>query len=373
MSLRDYDRVLITATLLLVGIGIVMIYSSSAIRAQERFGDPSLFLKRQLLWALLGTTAMAWAMRVDYHTWQGYSPVLYLIALLGLLAVLIPGIGVQIKGARRWIHLFGLSVQPSELAKLSLILYLAAYFSRKPERAEEFTRGILQPLLLAGLFAGLVMLEPNIGTALILMLITFTLFFLTGTRLTHLGLTLLTALPLLLLVTLLHPHARTRILAAVDPSRAASSPVLYQVTQSLYALGPGGVWGRGLGESIQKLFYLPEPHTDFIFAIIGEEVGFVGASAIILLFGLLLWRGTRAAVRAPDLFGSYLGMGLTAALIMQALINLGVVVGLLPTTGVPLPLVSFGGSSLVVTLFSMGILLNISRQGRIPAERGRGA
>ncbi len=355
-----YDRLLCSVSLLLVGIGVVMVYSSSAIKAQEKYGDPLLFLKKQLLWAVLGLAVMVWAMHHDYRAFQRYAPALFLASLLLLLLVLIPSVGVKVNGARRWLRIFGISFQPSELAKPALILVLASFFARKTDRVESFPSGFLPPLLLSGLFIGLIVLQPNLGTGAVLMLSAIALCFVAGVRLTHLGAALFAAGSISYLIVQAHPYAKARLLGMMDPG-GASSRAAYQIHQSFYALGPGGILGRGLGDSIQKLFYLPESHTEFIFAIVGEEIGFVGALLVIFLFAILLWRGTRIALRAPDLFGTYAAMGITFAIVSQAAVNLGVVVGLLPTTGVPLPFISFGGSSLVTTFFSIGVLLSISR------------
>jgi len=357
---QRYDKTLWVTAFILVGIGIVMIYSSSAIQAQERFNDPAFFLKRQILWVLLGTMGLLLAMNVDYRSWERYAPILLLGSLLLLLLVLVPGVGIKINGARRWLRFAGLSFQPSELAKFSLIVFLARFFARKSERVAR-VEGFLTLLLLVGVFFLLIALEPNIGTATLLLLIAFSLFFVGGCRISHLAFTLLGFTPLFAWIVSAHPYAKARVLAILDPSKASSGS-LYQLHQSFYALGPGGLLGRGLGESVQKLFYLPEPHTDFIFAIVGEEMGFIGSVFVIGLFGVLLWRGTRIALRAPDPFGSFLAIGITLAIALQAAINIGMVVGLLPTTGVPLPFISFGGSSLVVTLLGVGVLLNISSQ-----------
>jgi cell division protein FtsW len=355
------DHWLLVATLLLVGLGIVMIYSASAIRAEARFHDPSHFLKRQLLFALVGLAAMAWAMRQPLRTFQRLTPILYLGGLLLLLLVLVPGVGVKVNGARRWLRLFGVSFQPAELAKLAVILFLASYFARRQDRLDSFLDGFMPPLTLTTLVAGLIILQPNFGTASILLLTAVLLFYVGGARLAHLLVTGIAALPILLVFMLRSSHAWTRVLAVVDPNRV-SAKATYQLDQSIFALGPGGWFGRGLGKSMQKLFFLPEPHTDFIFAIVGEEIGFVGAMAVVALFAVLLWRGTRTAVRAGDPYRASLAIGITGLLVGQAAINMGVVSGLLPTTGVPLPFVSYGGSALVIALFSVGILLSVSRR-----------
>jgi len=361
-----YDAVLLSVVLLLVAIGIVMVYSASAIRAQERFGDPTFFLKRQALWAGLGLLAMLWAMTTDYRRLPRIAPVLFGLAVVLLVLVLIPGLGVKVNGARRWIRLAGVSFQPSEFAKLALVIFLASLFARKGERAALFVDGFLPPLFLSGLVFLLIALQPNFGTGLVILLLALSMCFVGGTRLRHLVLTAGVAAPVLLLLLLSRPHARTRLLALFDPSQVPEK-ARYQMVQSLYALGPGGLWGRGLGDSVQKLFYLPEPHTDFIFAIVGEEMGFLGATLVIVLFGIILWRGTKIAVRAKDAFGHHLAIGVTAIIVAQACINLAVVSGVLPTTGLPLPFVSFGGSSLVATLVAAGLLLSVSEG----AGRGR--
>lgn len=363
----SYDRLLCSVSLLLAALGVVMVYSSSAIKAQEKYDDPFLFLKKQLLWTVIGLLVMVWAMYRDYRTFQRYAPLLFLVSLFFLLLVLIPSIGVKVNGARRWLRLFGVSFQPSELAKLSMVLLLARFFARSAEQREQFTRGFLLPLILSGLVFGLIVLQPNFGTAAVLLCAAMALCFVAGIRLSHMGAVLLAAGPLAFLIIQFHPYAKTRLLTMLDPTHA-SSKAAYQIHQSFYALGPGGLLGRGLGDSVQKLFYLPESHTDFIFAIVGEEMGFVGALLVIFFFGIFLWRGTRIALRAPDLFGTYAAMGITFTIVIQAAINLGVVVGLLPTTGVPLPFVSFGGSSLVTTFLCIGILLSISRR---QTARGR--
>jgi cell division protein FtsW len=366
------DRWLLAATLLLLGLGVVMIYSASAIRAQERFGDPAFFLKRQLAWALVGLLVMALAMQLDLPRLQRLTPILFLAGVLLLGLVLIPGVGMKINGARRWLRFLGLSFQPAEFAKLALLLFLASYFARRQDRLESFLDGFLPPLLVTGVLAGLVIIQPNFGTACILLLISGVLFCVGGARWSHMAATFAAAAPALVLLMFQFSHARTRILALLDPSRV-SPKATYQIGQSIYALGPGGLVGRGLGDSMQKLYYLPEPHTDFIFAIVGEETGFLGTVAVLALFGVVLWRGTRAALRAGDRYASYLAMGITGLIVGQAALNVGVVSGVLPTTGVPLPFLSFGGSSLVITLFGAGLLLNISRRAGAPALLARPA
>jgi len=355
------DRWIVGATVVLVGLGIVMIYSASAIRAQERFGDPTFFLKKQVLWAALGLLAMVWAVTWDLKRFQRVTPILFLLSLLLLLLVLVPGVGVKINGARRWLRFFGLSFQPAELAKLAVVLFLASYFARRQDRLDSFLDGFLPPLLMTGLMAALIIAQPNFGTAVILLLTAAVLFFVGHARVSHLLGTAALSLPGLLLMMWMSDHGRARLLALWNPSQV-SARATYQLDQSFYALGPGGWLGLGLGNSMQKLFFLPEPHNDFIFAILGEELGFVGAVIVVAVFTVFLWRGTRTAIRAPDPYARYLAMGVTGLIVSQAVVNMGVVSGLLPTTGVPLPFLSFGGSSLVIMLFAVGVLLNVSRR-----------
>jgi len=355
------DRWLLAVTVVLVGLGIVMIYSASAIRAQERFGDPTFFLKKQAVWAVLGLLAMVWAVTWDLKRFQRATPMLFLVSLFLLLLVLVPGIGIKINGARRWLRLFGLSFQPAELAKLAVVLFLASYFARRQDRLDSFLDGFLPPLMMTGILAGLIIVQPNFGTAVVLLGTAVVMFYVGNARIGHLCGTVAAGLPSLLFLMWMSPHGRARLMALWNPTQA-SAHTTYQLDQSFYALGPGGWLGLGLGNSMQKLFFLPEPHNDFIFAIVGEELGFVGALVVVGLFALFLWRGARTAIRAPDPYAGYLAMGVTSLIVGQAAINMGVVSGLLPTTGVPLPFLSFGGSSLVITLFAVGLLLNVSRR-----------
>jgi len=355
----SFDKMTFTITLVLVALGILMIYSSSAIRAQERFGDSYFFLKRQLIWAFLGTLAMVLVMKLEYRKWQKLAFPLFLLSLLFLTLVLIPHLGVKVNGARRWLSLFGLSFQPTELAKIALILFLSHLLAKKGPQIQEFSSGLLPLLVATGMIVAPILLQPNFGNVGVLLMVAAMIYFVGGARISHLLLLSAGSIPLLYLLMMHFSHARSRLLTLFDPSRVPEQ-ARYQIKQSFYALGPGGFLGRGLGDGMQKLFYLPEPHTDFIFAIIGEEVGFLGTSMIVLLFGIILWRGMRIALRAPDPFGRFLAIGITSLIVSQALINVGMVVGLLPTTGLPLPFISFGGSSLVFSLIQIGVLLNIS-------------
>ncbi|MBZ0168419.1 essential cell division protein (stabilizes FtsZ ring) [Candidatus Methylomirabilis lanthanidiphila] len=355
-----YDKVLYTVSLVLVLLGIIMVYSAGAIKAGEQYGDPFFFLKKQLLWALIGCAVMIWAMNRDYRTFQQYAPLLFFFSLFLLLLVLVPSIGVKVNNARRWIRLFGISFQPSELAKLSIVLLMARVLAKRADQDESFMKRFFLPLILSGLVCGLIVLQPHFGMVGVLLCTVLALCFAAGVRLSHLSVIALAVGAVAVLFVVTHPYALERVMTALDPTHA-SAKAAHQTNQSIVALGPGGLLGRGLGESYGKLGYLPESHTEFIFAVAGEETGLIGSLIIVSLFGVFLWRGTRIALRAPDLFGAYAAIGITFIIVVQAVINLGVVVGLLPITGLPLPLVSFGGTSLVTTLFCVGILLSISR------------
>ena len=356
---RSPDVYLFIAVIALLGLGIVMIYSASAIVALDRFGDSAFFLKRQLLWALLGLGAMAVALTIHYERLRRATPVLLLVVAVALVAVLVPGVGRVAGGARRWITLGPLSFQPAEAAKLVLILYLANYLTNRGVTVRRIA-AVWPPLLVTvGLF-GLLVLQPDMGSAMMLAGLAAVMLFLGGASLWHLGGLGLAALPLLVLVMTREAYRVRRLLAFWDPWRDPRGSG-FHIIQSLLALGSGGLLGLGLGASRQKFFYLPERHTDFIFAILGEELGLMGTGAVILLFAFVAIRGFRIARAAPDRYGTLLASGITTSIVGQAILNIGVASGLLPITGVPLPFLSFGGSSLLTSCLGVGILLNISQ------------
>ena len=358
------DMWLFGVAVMLLSAGVVMVYSASAVVAADRFGDPYFFLKKQLFWALLGSVGMLVAVRVDYRRLERFVlPALVLAGVL-LVLVLIPPIGQAINGTRRWIRLGPVSFQPAELAKLALVVYLAAFLAKRRDALGGLRQGLLTPLAVAGALAALVLAQPDLGNCLTLLALTFSLLFLAGVRPLHLALVLAPAVPLLALVIWAAPYRLRRITAFMDPW-ADPRGSGFQIIQSWLALGNGGLLGQGIGGSTQKLFYLPESHTDFIFAIIGEELGFVGAAAVVGLFTVLVWRGLHVGLRAPDPFGAYLALGITVLIATETLVNLGVVTGMLPTKGLPLPFISFGGSALLVTMLATGVLLNISQQADV--------
>ncbi len=366
------DRVLVGAVLGLLAFGMVMVYSSGAVFAAKKYGDAAYFLKREMIYALLGLGALSVATRIDYGLYRRLAYPLLFLSIFLLAAVL--KIGSRAGGAIRWFRLGPLSFQPGELAKLALCIYLAALLARKAEKVRVFSIGFLPPLLITGLMMGLLLKQPDLGTAAIFGAVALGLLFVAGTRTSYLILAVLVALPAGWKFIVSTPFRMRRMLAFLDPW-AFRRDVGYQITESLISVGSGGVAGLGLGDGRQKLFFLPEAHTDFILSIIGEELGLIGVLCIVAGFTLLVWRGLRAAVRARDVFGTYLAFGITAMFGLQALVNIGVVLGSLPTKGLPLPFISYGGTSLVMSLFSAGVLANISarnpepHEGLIPAAR----
>ncbi|MCG2675749.1 putative lipid II flippase FtsW [bacterium] len=355
-------------TLALISIGIIMVYSASAILSLDKYNDPYFFLKRQMAWVFLGLVGMFFAARVNYRALPKLLKPLLLLTLFLLILVLFPQFGKEVAGARRWLRIGDFTLQPSEVAKLILILYMADTLSRKKEKIKDLVYGFLPPLIILGTIFILILRQPDLGTALIILAVILGMLFVSGVRLKHLFSLFLVALPGIWLLINKVGYRKRRILAFLDPW---SDPQGYgfQIIQSLIALGSGGILGRGLGEGTQKLFYLPAPHTDFIFAILGEELGFLGGVAVIILFGAFIYFGARIARRAPDLFGSLLALGITTWIGLQAMINIGVATGTLPTKGIPLPFISFGGSSLIFSLIGVGILLSISLQSHARQER----
>lgn len=344
----------------LICLGIVMIYSASAVYAQERLGDSLYFLKRHLVYLALGIILGAAVMTFDYTKLKRWSKPFLLLSLAVLVLVLVPGVGKEISGARRWFKIGSFGIQPSEIAKVALLVYLSEVLSRKQARIESFFQGLLPPLMALGMIVGLILLEPDLGTAVALCLVSVILFFVSGVR----GRVLLSlaaaALPAVYLLIFHVAYRRKRILAFLNPW-ADPQGFGFQIIQSFIALGSGGLFGVGLGRSQQKLFYLPQSHTDFVFAILGEELGLLGTLGVIALFWIFLWLGIEVALRAKDLFGQFLALGLTSLVALEALINIAVVTGSIPTKGLPLPFVSYGGSALVVNCIAVGLLLNIAK------------
>jgi len=347
------------ATLLLVCVSVVMVYSASAVIALERFQQPYLFLTKQALWTVLGLAVLGVAMRVDYRTYRNEPFIWCLLAvvLVMLIAVLF---SAPVNGTRRWFGVGGLGIQPSELAKVACVFFTALILERRMHRIDDLSYSLLPIGLIVGLVVTLILLEPDFGTSISLTLVVAVMVFAAGLHYRYFVGLALVALPAIYLVLVAAPYRRRRLLAFWDPWADPLGDG-FQIIQSLVAVGTGGVFGRGLMGGVQKLFYLPEPHTDFIYAVIGEELGLVGATAILLCFCVIAWRGLRISARAEDTFGSFVALGLTTMIAAQAFVNISVVLGLMPTKGIPLPLVSFGGSSLLINLLGMGVLLNISQ------------
>jgi len=360
MTRRQPDWAILGCVLTLLSIGLLMVGSSSSVRALGTLNDSFYYLKRQALWSIIGLGVMAWTIRLDYQVIRKYARVFFFLTLVTIIAVLIPGIGQVAGGARRWLVIGPLRFQPSELMKLAIVVYVAWALSRAPERVKSFTRGILPYVILLGVVFLLILQQPDFGTAAAVAFTVVLMLFAAGARLGHLALLGVAALPVGVYAVVGQEYRLSRWEAYINPF-ADPQGSGFHIIQALYALGSGGLFGLGLGNSRQKFFYLPAEHTDFIFAILGEEIGFVGAVFVIGLFILLAWRGYNTAARAPDNFSSLLAAGITTMIVLQAMLNIAVVCGLLPITGVPLPLVSFGGSSLVPTLAGVGLLLNISR------------
>ncbi len=356
------ERALIIAVGALVIFGILMVYSASSVIASGRFGDSFYFAKRQAAWIVLGTVAAAVLSRTDYRIWlRGILPII-LATLALLVVVLIPGIGSAVNGSRRWLKAGPFSFQPSEAAKVATVLYLARYLSKKSDRIEDFVHGLLPCLLVPGVVVVLILVEPDFGTAATLALVVGLLLFVGGASLRQLGLLSALAVPFLIFFVMAAPYRRERFLVFLNPWRDPSDSG-FQIIQSFVALGAGGLRGVGLGEGKQKLFFLPEPHTDFIFSVIGEELGLIGTGFLLILFGFVLMRGASIALWAHDANGRILAAGLTLLLAVSAFLNMGVTTGLLPTKGLSLPFISYGGSGLLMNFSAIGLLLSVLRFG----------
>ncbi|HVS00729.1 MAG TPA: putative lipid II flippase FtsW [Thermoanaerobaculia bacterium] len=355
-----FDRVLFTIVVLLIFFGLVMVYSASAALARERALSVNPFLVKQGIAACLGLVAMGFLMHLDYRRLRAPAVIYSLLAAVTALLVFVL-FSPEWNATRRWFFVAGVSVQPSELAKLALIPFLAYQIEKKEERVNHLDF-LLPAALFTGLLAGLILLEPDMGTAVLLTGTAFLMIFLAGLSWRYLLSALVLVPPVIAALVMAEPYRRERFFAFLNPEKDPLGSG-FQALQSLIAVGSGGFLGLGPGQSVQKLYFLPHPESDFIFSIVAEELGMVGSLAILAAFGVLAWRGIVAGLKAPDLFGRYLGWGITGVLVMQALINVSVTIALLPTKGIPLPFISYGGSSLVVTLCACGVLLNISQHG----------
>jgi cell division protein FtsW len=366
---RSSTAVLLVATVAVLNVvGVVMVLSASSVASLTDYGSPWYFFFRQIMWTVLGLGAFVFAVRFDYRRWRTLVRPLLIGSAALLVVVLVPGIGIYVSGSRRWLGMGIFRVQPSEIAKLALMLYAADLVSRRGGELHDWRRVVRPVMVVLVLFAMLVMKEPDLGSTMVLALVVLAVLVAGGVKKRHLAVVFGLGISAVTILALAEPYRRTRMLTFLDPFKDSSNAG-YQISQSLIALGSGGLTGVGLGAGRAKWNFLPNAHTDFIFAIIGEELGLIGCFLVMGLFIAFAVLGARAALRAPDRFGALLAAGVTVWVVGQAVINIGAVVGLLPVTGIPLPFVSFGGSALIMTMLATGILVNVARQGRIPGHR----
>jgi cell division protein FtsW len=362
------DVVLFTSVAALVGIGLVMVFSASSATAYAQHGDIAYYLKRQLIWLAVGLVGAYAFYRLEYQRLKIFAPYLLLAAIGALILVFVPHVGLGVNGGRRWIGTSSISVEPSEFAKLALVIYLSAVLSVRGERITSLVRGVVPLCVPVAIMAVLVLKEPDMGTASLIVFTAFALFFAAGARVIHLAAVAMATIPFAALTVLASPYRRARVFAFVDPWKDPLNTG-FHIVQSLLALGSGGLFGVGLGASRAKFFYLPEQYTDFIFSVLGEELGLIGTLAVIALFVTLAYRAIRIALAAPDRFGFFLAIGCCAMITIQAFVNIGVVSSSWPVTGVPLPFISFGGSSLVVNLLAVALIANVGRHRRISSRQ----
>jgi cell division protein FtsW len=356
---------LFSVSVILICIGAVMIFSASSIYAWEKYKDSFFFLKRHLVFLVIGVFLTFLVMSVDYRKFRRFAKPLLIFSLFLLALLLIPGIGREVSGARRWFRFKFISFQPSELAGMAMIIYIADFITRKDKVIKTFLKGFLPPVCALGLCTLLILLQPDLGTALAIGVVVFIVLLVAGVRASYLLSIVLMSLPILYILIFSVPYRKMRILSFLNPWLDPKGGG-FQIIQSQIALGSGGIFGVGLGHSKQKLFYLPAAHTDFIFSIIGEELGLIGTLGVIILFMIFIQQGLKIIKHASDKFGYFLSLGLVCMISLKAIINIGVSCGLLPTKGLPLPFISYGGSSLIFDMLSLGLLLNIGRTGEYP-------
>ncbi len=372
MIRKRIDPVIFFISLGLVAFGVVMVFSASHILALDKYGDAYYFVKRHVLWAVLGFACMLAISKTDPLRLRKIAYPLMFASILLLLLVLAPGIGREAGGAQRWLMLGSTSFQPAEAAKVGLVIFMAHFLALKGESLNDWLFGFLPPVGFSGIILVLILLQPDLGTATLVAAVVGVLLFLAGARPLHLGVCAFTTGSVLLGMVIFAPWRMKRIFAFWDPFSAAKGAG-YQLIQSQLAVARGGLAGLGLGEGKQKLFYLPEPHTDFIYAVVGEEMGLIGALCVAAAFVVLLWRGFQIAMRCENSFTALMAAGLTFLVVAQGFLNMAVATGLLPTTGIPLPLISLGGSSLVFTLISLGLLISIELSNQAPKPSGSGS
>ncbi len=350
---------LLTVSVILISIGIVMIYSTSCIYAWEHYKDSLYFLKRHLSFVVIGTVASFFMMMADLKKLRPYTKIMVLISLGLLLLVMVPGLGTEVSGARRWFRFKFISFQPTGLASMSVIFYVADFIARKRADIKTFSRGFLPPISILGAIAMLILVQPDLGSTMALVIVVFVMLYVAGVKIRYLTGIVLTGLPALYLLIFSVPYRRMRVLAFLNPWLDPKGSG-FQIIQSQLALGSGGLFGVGLGHSKQKLFYLPAAHTDFIFSIIGEELGLVGTLGVIVLFMIFIQQGLKIIKNTHDTFSYFLALGLVLMISLRAIINIGVSCGMFPTKGLPLPFISYGGSSFIFDMVSVAILLNIA-------------
>ena len=357
---RDYDISVILSAAFLTAVGVLMVYSTSSVFSLERHGDPNVYLIRHSINLAIGLVSMFILMHIDYRHLRKLVYPAYIVGLIMLIAVLVPGIGKMAGGARRWIDIGVITFQPSEIAKYILILYLAHSLTKKRDKVDNFMVGFASHIMIAGVYIVLILIEPDFGTATTLLIVLFGMLFIGDVKLKYMIPVGLVSVVFLVLGVMSQGYRMKRMTAFLNPWDDPLGAG-YQVVQSFVAFGLGGIYGSGLGDSTQKLFFLPQAHTDFIFSIIGEELGFIGIVLVIIGFIILLIRSLKVSLRAPDLFGCYLVFGCILLITLQAGTNMAVAVGLLPTKGLTLPFISYGGTSLVTTLAAVGIILSVSK------------
>jgi len=352
---------LIGLVLLLLTLGIIMLASTSGAQAESQFGDALFYVRRQALWLLLSGIAAFVCARIDYQLWKRFAVPLMIFCWILLIMAVIPGVGVSVKGSSRWLRFGPVNLQPSELAKFAITIAMAWWLSRTQRRVTEFKKGFLVPLGGLALTLMLIFIEPDFGTTLLLGVVGMVLMFVAGVRISYLAVVSFLGLSGFFVAIMHNEERMRRIIAFLNPDKYAQDEA-FQLLNAIYAFVVGGAWGVGLGQSIQKRFYLPEAHTDFIYAIIGEELGIVGSVGIILVFVAIFLCGIRISMNAPDTFAKLISLGFTMVITLQATLNMGVVTGCLPTKGLPLPFISFGGSSLIISMAMIGVMVNIARQ-----------
>jgi len=363
LAAKGNEKFLLVLTLGMLAFGLVMLYSASSVLALDTRGDDAFFVKRQALWAALGLATMLGLWKVDYRRLRPLLLPLLLMSTAALVLVLVPGFGAEINGSRRWVKIAGMSAQPSEFAKVALYAFLAASLAKRHGRLNEFVGGLVPYVVIIGVMLTLIVAEPDLGTTLAIAAVSFCMLYYAGARLRHIALLALPALPLMYVQLFMVGFRKDRLMAYIDPwsDRFGAG---FQTIQSFLAFSAGGLTGKGLGEGTQKLLFLPEPHSDFIFAVVGEELGLIGTAAVVAAFVAFTACGFRVAFRCRDPFGRLLAFGLTLMIGFQAFVNMSVATGLLPNNGMPLPFVSAGGSTLFVTLMSVGLMMSVARVSR---------